>query len=215
MQNESSVSPRINRLLAHFEELWQHPYQLSFDTLKRLITDLPEENQILGIETLAEHLVNVMKLHFLDIVATFYRKAAEEDIDEQDRAETISDVMPESFQVMQNLSKQLSVHTINELAMLANITLGLYTISEVESAEEAQRWMYKLPKIYRDRLEEEHLVVERLQFTVTISTNSTGFVVPWQEGFTLPSGDWTQYYLHPSIVSVQPFSDKQSRSLVA
>lgn len=215
MQNKLSVSLRTNRLLAHFEELWQHPYELSFDTLKRLITDLPEENQVLGIQTLAEYLVNVMKLHFLDIVATFNQKAEEEDIDEKERAETISDVMPDSFQVLQNLGKQLSVRSIDDLVMIANITLGLYTVSEVESAEQAQRWMYKLPKIYRDRLEEEHLVVEPVQWTVTLSTTSTRFVAPWQEALLQPCDSWTLYYQQPSIVQVQPDASKQSNSLVA
>lgn len=214
MQKKPSISEHTSRLLTRFEELWQNPYELSFDTLKRLITDLPEESRVFGIETLAEYLVNAMKLHFLDIVAIFHQKAEEEGIDERESAETISDVMPEAFQMLQNIGSQLSVHSVEGLLILANITFGLYALSEVESAEEAQRWMYKLPKIYRNRLDEEHLIVAPAQLTVTISTTSTGFSVPWQKALSLPSEGWL-YYQQQSIVQTQSSTGKQSISLVA
>ncbi len=212
MQDKHFASPRTNRLLEHFEKLWQHPYELSFDTLKRLITDLPEGNQVLGIETLAEYLLDVMKMHFLDIVATFHQKAEEEGIDVNECAETIKDVMPESLHVLQNLGKHLSVHSVEDLATLASVTLGLYVASEVESAEQAQRWMYKLPKIYSDRLQEEHLV-RHVQWTVTIT--ATKFTASWQEVIQQPSTSWTWSYQQQNLVQNQPSTSKQRISLVA
>ncbi len=155
---EIDISTRGKRLLARLEEVWQFSHELTFETLQRIIVELPEEEQALGIEAIAEHLVSTMKLHFLDIVAMFRQKAEEEDISVQERDEVVQDVMPEAYHSIQKLGQQLAVKSVSDLVVLGNITLGLYTVSQVTSAEQAERWMYTLPGIYRDRLEHEHLI---------------------------------------------------------
>lgn len=171
------VSPRMSHILEHLKNLRQQPHvvcgqreqKLSVEVLERIIVGLPEEGGDAGIETITEYLVNFLKLHFLDIVATFQQKAVEEGMDVAERDEIVRDAMTESFQTVQKLGKLLSVQTVGELLLLSNITFGLYALSQSETAEKAQRWIYKLPKIYRHRLEQEHLIADRIQATVMVS----------------------------------------------
>src|SRR5437763_5880995 len=132
---EQAISVRTKRLLERLEELWQGSGELTFEAVKRILVDLPEEDQTLGIEALADRLFNLMKLHFLDIVAVFHQKAREEGISAEERDEIAQDIRQDSFQIIQSLEKQLAVRSIDDLVILGNITFGLYSMSLVESAE--------------------------------------------------------------------------------
>ncbi|HVB25072.1 MAG TPA: hypothetical protein VNG51_24260 [Ktedonobacteraceae bacterium] len=156
---QEDVSLRMNRMLKHFKNLWQQPHELSIEALERIIVGLPKEEQSAGLEAIAEYLVNFLKLHFLDIVATFQQKAVAEGIDVTERDEIVHDAMAESFQSVQKLGMLLSVQSVDALLLLSNITFGLYALSQSDTAEKAQHWIYKLPKIYRNRLEQERLTV--------------------------------------------------------
>ncbi|MHB8597763.1 MAG: hypothetical protein ACYDER_13235 [Ktedonobacteraceae bacterium] len=82
--------------------------------------------------------------------------------------EIVHDAMAEPFQSLQKLGKLLSVQSVDTLLLLSNITFGLYAISQSETAEKAQHWIYKLPKTYRTRLEQERLIAESMQATATV-----------------------------------------------
>ena len=121
---------------------------------------------------MAEYLVNTMSLHFLDIVATFRQKAENEGIDREELMQTLRGIMPDLFLEMMGISKQVFIHTLDDLTTLSNITLSLYTLSQVDTAEEAQGWMYELPVLYRRQLVQENLVTN-LQFQLTTTKSST------------------------------------------
>lgn len=186
---QENVSPRMSRILEHFKNLWQQPHEISVEALERIIVGLPKEEQDTGLEVIAEYLVSFLKLHFLDIVATFQQKAIEEGIDVDERDEIVHDAMTESFQTVQKLGKLVLVQSVDALLLLSNITFGLYALSQSETAEKAQSWIYKLPKIYRNRLEQERLISGSIQATATISA-TTKPQAYWNTTLS-PSTNWT------------------------
>ncbi len=89
----------------------------------------------------------------------FAQRAEQEEIDLEEREGTFHDTLEASFPLMLGLSSNISIQSLNDLLTLSNITIGLYRLSHVDSAERAQRWMYKLPKLYHSQLAQEHLII--------------------------------------------------------
>ena len=87
---------------------------------------------------MAEYLVSNMSLHFLDRVATFQQKAEGEGIDKEERVQTLLGIMPELFPEMMGIGKHVYIRTLDDLITLSNITFSLYTLSRVDTAEEAK-----------------------------------------------------------------------------
>jgi hypothetical protein len=170
-KNERALSPRSQRLVQHLADIWQNSQEPTDETLKQILVALPEPYRSMSMEAIAERLVNDTKLHFLDIIATFVQKAEQEGIDAEERAETLQDIRLNAYRLME-LSKHVLVHTFDDLLKLATITSGLNALSKVQDAESAQSWMYKLPAIYQDRLQQEHLIEERINFSVSFSTEN-------------------------------------------
>jgi len=159
--DEQMLLQRTQRLIESLGELWQHPHQISSEKLKRIVefvVHFPEPYRAMAMTKVAEYLVDAMGLHYLDIMTTFRQKAEEEGIDREEREGTFQDIMPELFPTMMRLSRNISVHSLDDLINLSNITFGLYGLSLVNSAERAQRWMYRLPRLYHDQLAQEHLI---------------------------------------------------------
>ena len=178
MQNNDkyAVSQNTQRLIEHLEDLWQQPHELSPEKLKHIVdfvAHFPEPYRAMGITNIAEYLISNMGLHFLDIMATFQEKAQQEGIDLEEREGTFNDIMEELFPTMMGLTTNVSVQSLENLVTLSNITIGLYRLSQVDSAERAQRWMYKLPKLYYSQLAQEHLLANP-QFQFTVSVHSIG-----------------------------------------
>ncbi len=70
---------------------------------------------------------------------------------------------------MMGISRHIIIRSIDDLVTLSNITFSLYTLSQIDSAEEAQNWMYELPELYYRQLKQEHLVAN-LQIQATVAT---------------------------------------------
>lgn len=166
------MSVRSQRLLMHFKNQWSEKQEPSCELIQRLLADLPGPYRDMAITSLAERLVNDMKLHFLDIIATFYQKAEQEGIDEEEREETLRDIEADTLQLME-LSKNISISSLDELLQLSNITSGLEMLSRSKDAESAQSWMYKLPALYQERVEQEHLPVRKPSISFFFSFDST------------------------------------------
>lgn len=170
--DEYAVSQTTQHLIEQLENLWQQPQVLSPEKLKQIVdfvAHFPEPYKAMGITKIAEHLVGNMGLHFLDIMATFQEKALKEGIDLEECEGTFQDIMEEQFPIMMEITKNVSVQSLEELVTLSNITIGLYRLSRVDTAERAQRWMYKLPKLYYSQLAQEHLLTSsQFQFTVAV-----------------------------------------------
>jgi len=162
--DEQVVSPslRTQRIIEYLEDLWKRPHTPSHDDLKRItefVIGLPEEYRTVGLTTIANHFVNGMGLHMLDNMAKFQQKAEQEGISPKECRKTFDNVLPETFQVLATLSRQVSVTSLDGLAILSNISIALYTLSRADSAEEAQTWLYELPEAYHNELVEKNLVV--------------------------------------------------------
>lgn len=215
MQDEQ-LSLRTQRLIEQLENLWQSEHEPSLETLRHILVNLPQQYQTIGMLAIAERLVSSLKLHFLEIIATFYQKAEQEEIDSEEREETLQDIKLETHRLME-LSKHLSIRSIDDLLTLSNTTFGLYDLSQVGSAEDAQRWMYKLPMLYRNKLEQEHLIPRQTEFSVTIAlwplqakefstfTMSGTTVTQIRKGEVAPSSedsDWSHLLSKPGEISM-------------
>jgi hypothetical protein len=159
--DEDIVPSHIRQRLEYLGDLWQHSHEPSATTLRRIaefVVSLPEPYRAMGLKAIAEHFVNNISLRYLDIMATFLEKAEQEGIDQEEQEGTFHDVMSGLLPIMMRLSSNITVQSLDDLVTLSNITFGLSRLSQADSAERAQRWMYKLPKQYYSQLAQEHLV---------------------------------------------------------
>ncbi|QBD80439.1 hypothetical protein EPA93_32485 [Ktedonosporobacter rubrisoli] len=113
-----------------------------------------------------------MGLHFLNLLATFEQKAEDEGIDKEEIIQTLQGALIEQFPEMMGISKQILIKSLDELVALSNITLSLHTLSQANTAEEAQSWIYELPMLYSRQLAQEFLTVNN-QTHITITPNAT------------------------------------------
>lgn len=172
MKDDQSVL-RTKRIIEHLEDLWQSLQEPSPEVMKRIIEfilDLQEPYRTLGIKKIADRTDSTMILHILDIMATFQQKAEQEGIFSEDRDETLEHILPQTFQILQDLSGHVSVLSLDDLAALSNITTRLQILSRANTAEEAQSWLYELPAIYYHQLAEENLVVN-VPVSATVTTS--------------------------------------------
>jgi hypothetical protein len=161
--NEPVLSQSIRHLIDSLAELWQCPLQPSSERLQDIlefVIEFPGLYRAMAMTKVAEYLVDAMGLHYLDIMTTFQQKAEQEGIDMEEREGTLQDIMTELYPTMMQLNRSISVHSLDDLINLSNITFGLYGLSQVNSAERAQRWLYRLPRLYHDQLAREHLIPE-------------------------------------------------------
>jgi hypothetical protein len=125
----------------------------------------------MAIHTIAEQFANTIQLHALQNIAIFYQQALDEGIDAEERDETLKDVEANTYHLMM-LDKQLAVNSLETLLRLGKITASVQDLSQCDNAEEAQRWMYKLPNIYQSRLEQEHLTEKGFNTRVKLAEGS-------------------------------------------
>lgn len=160
-EHVTSPSLHTRQSLEYLQKQWQALHEPAFTHLQPLIASvipLPEDYLAKGLTAIAKNLVNGMNLHFLELLAIFQQKAEQEGIDQEEIEGTLADVLPELFSTMMVLSDQVTIHSLDDLMTLSNITLSLCKLSHSETAEKAQRWVYKLPKLYRSQLEQAHLL---------------------------------------------------------
>lgn len=161
--NEQMLLQRTQRLIESLGEHCQRSSQLSAEKLKHMlgfVVHFPEIYQAMALTKIAEYLVDNMGLHYLDIMTIFQQKAEQEGIGREEREATFQDSMSELFPSMMRLNRDLSVHSLDDLVRLSNITFGLYGLSQIETAEEAEQWIYTLPKVYLSQLEQDHLITQ-------------------------------------------------------
>lgn len=175
--NEQVVSPSIRnqRMLEHLEKQWQYPHEPSSDILKRItefVISLPEKYRTAGLTAIADHIANNLILHFLDTMAVFRQKAEQEGISLEEREEYISYILTELFSNIVGINRVLSIQSLDELTTLTAITISLQGLSHTDTAEEAQDWMYELPKIYPSELLQEKLLVNTYDHTKEFSTST-------------------------------------------
>src|SRR5947209_16543857 len=78
-----SPSARIQNILEYLADLWKSSHIPSNEDLKRIaefVVLLPEAYKSTALTTLAEHFVNSIGLHILDLMATYQQKAEQEGI---------------------------------------------------------------------------------------------------------------------------------------
>lgn len=172
--DEAVLSQHTRHLIETLAELWQRPHQPSPERLLNIIefvVDFPEPYRTMAMAKVAEYLVDAMGLHYLDIMTTFRQKAEEEGIDTEERQDALQNIMADLYPTMMRLNRSVSIHSLDDLINLGNITFGLYGLSQVNSAERAQRWLYRLPRLYHDQLAQEHLI-SNPQGQITISVQA-------------------------------------------
>lgn len=176
-KEEQILSLRSQRLVEHIENQWLESQMSLSETLKNIMISLPDPYKDLGLNTIAECLVNDMKLHFLNIIAKFYQDAEKDGIDIEEQEDTLADTLAEANELIE-LSKRISVHSLDELLKISSITSGIYKLSKPNNAYDAQRWMYKLHTLYENKLQQESLLARKLEptfsFSMPISADAWG-----------------------------------------
>lgn len=166
------ISQRERYLIDSLKGVWEQFEELSHEKLGRILemtVHFSEPYRFAAINTIAEKLVSSIGVHYLDILASFRERAEQEGFDAKERDATLNDSLTELFPLILGLGRKVAVRSLNDLAMLSTITIGLYGLSQVESAEQAQDWIYSLPKVYIEQLDREHLLAAApVQFTVTV-----------------------------------------------
>lgn len=203
MNDEQGLSQHVQRLIESLDELWQQHYQPSSDQLQRIIefvVHFPEPYRMMAMTKIAEYLVNALSLHYLDLMTIFEQKAEEEGIDQEEREGTYRDVMADLYPSMMHLSGDIAVRSLDDLITLNNITFGLYKLSNVKTAERAQRWMYRLPKVYYDQLSQKQLIAgHKNQVTVSIHAEITSSVTEQPQFTVTGQATLTWHWPEPAI----------------
>lgn len=172
------ISQRTRYLIDSLKDVWEQFQELSHEKLGRILemtVHFPEPYRIAAMNVIAEKLVSSIGVHYLDVLAMFRENAEKEGIDAGERDATLDDSMTELFPLILDLSRKVAVRSLDDLATLSAITIGLYGLSHVESAEQAQDWIYSLPKAYIEQLDREHLLaVAPVQFTVPTVPSTAG-----------------------------------------
>jgi hypothetical protein len=194
----SSLSPRAQRIIEHLQEQWQHSHEPSPDRLKRItefVVSLPEAYRTAGLTALGDHIASNLILHFLDTMALFGEKAEQEGISVEEREGYIHYVLTELFSSIVGINRNISIQSLDELTALTAITVNLQGLSHADTAEEAQSWMYELPKIYLDELRREHLLKNKDQVSEVEASETAK-----SPKFT----DWKSYSPHQGYVISGP-----------
>ena len=162
MQNSYSL-PRTQRIVEHLENAWQCVQQPSSATLRQITeysVTLPNQYNRIGLQTVAEQTINNMKLHILSIMILLQEKAELEGISTEELTETFNYIKPKTFQLLEKLSNSVLVQSLDDLAVLVNISTRLQALSTSYTAQEAQSWLFELPDMYYRQLVKEGLIVE-------------------------------------------------------
>ncbi len=209
-------SLRTQRVLEHLEQQLRRAHEPSHESFKRIIEvvlTIPEAYRAIGLTTIAEHFVNGIEMHLLELVATFEEKAETEEISTGEYEATLQSVIPEAFQTLATLRKQLCITSLDELAALNNITIRLYTLSISETATEAQQWLYELPATYLRQLSHAGLLSEKQRQgregqSQTIA--ATTHFIDWQSLYT-PTGNLAVQAIGTTGVSVSLSSGSMAK----
>jgi hypothetical protein len=177
--DDVQLTQREHNIIEQLELVWQFPRDISTETLKHItemVLRLPEISKVVGLQKLAEYAMSVMNLHILSLLDLFQRQADAEHISSREQKETLVQVIPAIFRLFTSLDRNhLSISSLDDLATLSNIVLSLHTLSQSESADEAQSWLYELPATYQQQLTQEHLLVEPSKIVFTNAVSFTGW----------------------------------------
>jgi hypothetical protein len=155
------ISQRTQNLLDSLKDVWAELQQLTHENVQSILemaAHFPEPYIALVLHSIAEKLVSNMVVHYLDILATFSQQAGQEGFDVEEQVATLSESMTALFPMLTGLSSRLAVRTLDDVATLAAITVGLYGLSHAETAAQAQHWLYILPQQYVVQLTQERLL---------------------------------------------------------
>src|SRR5260370_4172182 len=100
-KDAQTLATRTQQLMKNLRSVWVRLRDPSSEVFPRILQSLPNEYQMMGREVIAERLANNVKLHFLDVVATFHEKAEEEGIDIEEFGETLEDAKWSAARLMQ------------------------------------------------------------------------------------------------------------------
>ena len=166
---------RDQRIKESMVELWQIHHQQYADILSsalELTLHLPQTERAVGFTIITQHLFSHMSLHMLDIMAIFQQKAEVEGMSIKDRQEITEQTFSRAFEAFETIRKQLCIKSLDNLARFNNITIGLYGLSKVDSAEEAASWLYMLPEVYLEQLREDNMLLNSEEKIEPYLTNS-------------------------------------------
>ena len=156
------ISQRDQNIIEHLASLWPLSSPITSERLQAVVEMLARFSsetsyQEIGIQKVAEYLTGSMNLRLLSLLATFLQKAEEEKMRPERIAKVLDRVLPSLFAILARLPQDIHTQSLDDLSVLANITVGLQELSQTSSAVEAQSWLRDLPKMYYRRLQENYV----------------------------------------------------------
>jgi hypothetical protein len=111
------ITTRDSRLIEHLQTSWQslqEPTSQQVAETSKFILGLEEPYQHTALNMIAKYIVSVISLHMLSLTATFQKNAEREDILPEDCKETLEQVLPKTFRILDDLSKYISVQSLGQ-----------------------------------------------------------------------------------------------------
>ena len=207
MSNEQ-ISQRNQRIIAHIKESWSdlpQPTPERIATILGFLHSLPEQAAKVGLETIAAYLTNTMSVHLFDLLATFQERAEQEGFSAADREEILKDVLPDILKLVKELKEHVTVSSLDDLAILGNTTIGLQVLSMIDSADDAQSWLYQLPYICQYQLAERNLLDDKqvpdivIQKAVHKSSDTTALQLA-----SIPENTYVPIQLSSNSLKISP-----------
>jgi len=150
----NDITIRDQNVIEHFKNACENFQEISPELLadiSKFIISLEDSHKNTALKMIADYIVSTMKMHILSLMTTLQNNAEQDDIWPEHCKETIEQVLPEAFRL---LNGDIAIQSLDELYTLAHITGSLQTLSITTSAAMAQNWLYDLVSMYHEELEE-------------------------------------------------------------
>lgn len=223
--DEKSLPQRERNIIEHLGEVWQLPHEISADTIKnitKLLMPLQESYRTIGLQAIADHVVSTINLHMLALMASVQQGVEAAEISAKEANMTLKQVSSTIFQTIDQLGKHLSVSSLDDLATLSNILISLQTLSQPESVQEAQSWLYELPITCYQQLTQEQLIIEPESNSrgIILTTEMTDTSISFQNWIhsTYPESGGTMIFVSNDQVHVSvpsSFQEKKTPSYIS
>ena len=155
-----ALSPRELQRIADLKELWQGRCNPSPDEIEQLILTLPGKFRELAVQAVAEQFILSIKLHLLQLAATFCSQVQKEGYEgyyENEPYETLHD-NEASFHEIFTLNQRLNIDSVEKLFKLGKLAVHVMGMSHSDTVDETESALYSMPALYQAWFERASLL---------------------------------------------------------
>lgn len=158
-----ALSPRELQRIADLKELWQGRCNPSPDEIEQLILTLPGKFRELAVQAVAEQFILSIKLHLLQLAATFCNQVQKEGYEgyyESEPDETLHD-NEASFHEIFTLNQRLNIDSVEKLFKLGTVAVNVMGLCHSETTDVTESSLYTIPALYQGWLEKMSLLKDK------------------------------------------------------